>query len=88
MIIFIDYLITFFNNDFISDCPTCDGKLLIISTSIRFKNYKNFIKRLWSGLKYLFNHKIKFGYFDSYPINSEQANILKNMIKRAIDSEK
>lgn len=47
-----------------------------------FLNEDRFFKRLWQGLKYIFGYKCKYGHFDEFILNPEDADRFIDMLKK------
>ena len=50
-------------------------------TEIRLLNHRNFIKRLWVGLKYAFGYKSRYGNFDSFILSKNDEKKLLDILK-------
>lgn len=48
---------------------------------IYLANYRNFLKRLWVGLKYAFGYKSKYGVFDEFMLDESNVDKLEKVIK-------
>ena len=58
-----------------------------IYTSIFLNNYHKWYERVWSGLKYIFGYKCKYGHWDCWIMRNEDLNKMKAMIKKFEDDQ-
>jgi len=75
-----EYIIQFIYSE--SECSEC---IFGIETIIQFKRYKEFTKRLWAGLKYIFSSKTRYGNFYDFEINKNKVIELKNIFSRFLN---
>ena len=62
-----------------------DDEMPNLYTSIFLNQYRSFFKRFWTGLKYIFGYKCKYGHWDCWDIKPEDAERFREMIERFIE---
>ena len=51
-----------------------------IYTTVFLSQYHRFFKRVWMALKYMFGHQSRYGHFDCFIMQPEDAERLKQML--------
>lgn len=59
-----------------------------IYTSVFLGDYPWGWKRIWTGIKYLFGYKSKYGHWDCFQMRPEDAERLKAMLDKLIEFER
>lgn len=76
------------NELFICQCHNTEHQL-IFSYSIELDSVYcdihlipeyNIFKRIWNAIKYIFGHRSKYGHFDEFIFNSEDADKLQKIV--------
>lgn len=57
-------------------------------TEIHLSQYRNFFKRAWVVIKYIFGHKCNYGCFDCWLLKPEDCNGIKDLLNKVINGEK
>ncbi len=72
----------------ICECSSCEHQLIIrydnnedeVYVNVHLANYKEFWRRLWHGLKYIFGYKSRYGEFDEVILRKEDADNLQKVV--------
>lgn len=54
---------------------------------IFINTYDNIFKRIWTGIKYVFKYKCKYGHWDEWILNETDAKRMRNMLDEFIRLE-
>jgi hypothetical protein len=54
--------------------------------SIYLNQYRNIFKRIWVAVKYIFGYKCKYGHWDNWILDQNDANRMKGMLNQFIDA--
>lgn len=55
--------------------------------SVFLNQHRNFFKRIWIAIKYIFGYKCRYGHWDNWSLAIEDAERLKNLIEKFIYAE-
>ena len=77
---------------FVCSCSSFEHQMYIwyetedklLYTEVHLVTYHNFFKRLWYGLKYAFGYKSRFGAWDEFLFDTEDAQKLKEFLNNNI----
>lgn len=67
---------------FICDCHSTEHQIRVMADEedlyiqVHLTTHENFFNRLWSGVKYIFGHKSRFGDWDEFILNRDDKNSL------------
>lgn len=53
-----------------------------IYTEVYLSQYRNFFKRLWVALKYVFGYRCKYGHWDCFLMQSKDAERLRALLDK------
>ena len=59
-----------------------------IYTEVFLHQYRNFFKRIWVALRYVFGYKCRYGHWDCFLLNPEDAARLKAMTEKVESSHR
>jgi len=52
-----------------------------VYTSVFLNDYQNIFKRIWIAIKYIFGYKCKYGHWDCFTLQQEDADRMINLIQ-------
>ncbi len=53
-----------------------------IYVSVFLSQYRNFFKRIWIGIKYVFGYKCRFGHFDEFILSLDDKEKLTKIVNQ------
>lgn len=70
------------------ECTSAEHQLIVrwdnedneVYVNVHLATYMGFWERLWSGLKYAFGHKSRYGAFDEVVLRKEDADKLQKVV--------
>lgn len=57
-------------------------------TSVYLNQYRNVWKRIWVAVKYVFGYPSKYGHWDCFVMQPEDAERLKALLERFVEGER
>ena len=52
---------------------------------VHLYDYKNFFKRIWTGIRYIFGYKSKYGKFDEIVVNPTEVREIINFLQAFLE---
>jgi hypothetical protein len=53
-----------------------------IYTEVFLRQYRNFFKRIWIAIKYIFGYKCRYGHWDCFVLQNKDAQRLKCLLDK------
>ncbi len=57
-------------------------------TEIHLNQYRNFFKRIWVAIKYVFGYKCQYGHWDVWTLNHNDCERLRDLVNKIIEMKK